>query len=73
MSASPSLCGSEVNVRANANAARSAGVNSVQSPSRAAISSSVKPATASLFSWWPSQYWQLFVRDTIQKSWVLNA
>ena len=73
MSASPSLCGSKVNLRANANAARSAGVNSDQSPSRAAISSSVKPATASLFSWWPSQYWQLFVRDTIQKSWTLNA
>ena len=73
MSASPSRCGSKVNFRANANAARSAGVNSDQSPSRAAISSSVKPATASLFSWWPSQYWQLFVLETIQNSWVLNA
>ena len=73
MSASPSLCGSKVNLRANANAARSAGVCSAQSPSSEAIWSSVKPATASLFSWWPSQYWQLFVRDTIQKSCVLNA
>ena len=73
MSASPSRCGSNVNFRQNANAARSAGVCPDQSPSREAISSSVKPATASLFSWWPSQYWQLFVRDTIQKSCVLNA
>ena len=72
MSASPSLCGSNVNLRAKPNAARSAGLNSVQSPSSAAISSSVEPATASLFSWWPSQYWQLFVRDTIQNSWTLN-
>lgn len=72
MSASDSLCGSNVNLRANANAARSAGVNSDQSPSRAAISSSFRPATASLFSWWPSQYWQLLARDTIQNSSTLN-
>jgi hypothetical protein len=73
MSVSAIRCGSYVSFRAKAKAARCAGVNSDQSPSRAAISSSLTPATASLISWWPSQWWQLLARETIQKNIVLKA
>ena len=43
MSASVTVCGATVSFRASANAARSARVNSDQSPSSAAIRSSVTP------------------------------
>ena len=73
MSASVSLFGSSVSLRVKANAARSAGVNSDQSPSSAAIVSSFTPSPESLTSWWPEQYVQLFAREVIQKNMVLNV
>ena len=66
-------CGVCVSFLVKANAAFSFAEASAHAPSRAATLSSVKPATASLSSWWPSQYKQWFARDAIQNSFTLNV
>ena len=73
MSASVIVWGATVSFRARFNAARSARVNWDQSPSRAAIRSSVTPKTRNCVSLCPMQYTQLLLRETTQNNMALNA